>query len=875
MELINKRFCMVSDKEQMLQALNLNNVPCIELVDPQVCKYPIIGRTFGHHGGKDLSIIHTKEQAIEEGFDYFTKLYAIEKEYMLEIEALALKSVRIPVGQQVVFNEVPIRTESFGWKWQEEQKESFPSDWLNIAIRALYVMGLSHGVVKLGILANETPIITDINRMFKPAPAVPEIKTVQPFTMGADLEFMLSNEGELLPANTFFPVTGPIGCDERQIEQDSGQYALAEIRPEKADTPQELFNNIKKLITDASEMVPYHNIQFRAGSMPFFGYQCGGHIHFGIPISLSLLRALDHYLAVPVALVEDPKTAKRRRKTNHGGLGRYREKPYGFEYISLSAFIFDPKLTLSILCLAQLIAIHHHEMESEFLFDPIIQRAYYKGNKIVLKQLWGDIKKTLMKTTTFLLYDGELTYLFDVIEKGYPYNESCCIRTNWGLNPPQKNFDQGLVIQISKRMRIKYNLTEGSAMHIKAGNRISQAVIHPYPFSFRNQNMVHPSKMLREKLALPAEWNPKLSSTNGVLTLGPIIGILALKPFERQTTYFELLTRLAHEKQMLIYIFEPKDIDWEKELIKGTSMRGGGEDLYPFPAVIYDRLILAKNQKEFIDEVRFKLQSIYHIPFINPVKLSLLTSNKWDTHKLLLDDFKSYLPDTRQLKQNSDIKEMLDHYGEVFLKPIGGTRSNGIIRVIRRPTGIFWIHTMESIFRQLHNFEELYGLSTPLLEKGLYVIQEGIRKKKYKGKNIEIRVYMQKNGMQKWFRTGMVTRLTNEDVLIGDTETNIKVSKMLNELYPDFSGRGLIKKQLATVCRNIVNKIENEVGPFGELVIDFCLDQYDSIKLLELNSKPDNSFSQIGAYQLRNLAGVRLLNYAASIAGYESDDQKV
>ena len=48
--------------------------------------------------------------------------------------------------------------------------------------------------------------------------------------MGADIEFMLSCDDELLPASEFFPLEGAIGCDERQIEQDSGEYALAEIQ---------------------------------------------------------------------------------------------------------------------------------------------------------------------------------------------------------------------------------------------------------------------------------------------------------------------------------------------------------------------------------------------------------------------------------------------------------------------------------------------------------------------------------------------------------------------------------------------------------------------------------------------------------------------
>lgn len=129
--------------------------------------------------------------------------------------------------------------------------------------------------------------------------------------------------------------------------------------------------------------------------------------------------------------------------------------------------------------------------------------------------------------------------------------------------------------------------------------------------------------------------------------------------------------------------------------------------------------------------------------------------------------------------------------------------------------------------------------------------------------------------MQKWFRTGMVGRLTNEDVLTEETEVNMRMSKVMSQLYSDLTERRYIMNQLATISRNIVTTIENEVGSFGELAVDFCIDQYDSIKLLEVNSKPDNLFSQIRAYQLRNLAGIRLLNYAASLAGYEGEDQKV
>ena len=64
---------------------------------------------------------------------------------------------------------------------------------------------------------------------------------------------MLSCDGDLIPASHFFyPLEGAIGCDERQMEKDSGQYVLGEIRPNFSQSPRELFTNIEKLIEEAA-----------------------------------------------------------------------------------------------------------------------------------------------------------------------------------------------------------------------------------------------------------------------------------------------------------------------------------------------------------------------------------------------------------------------------------------------------------------------------------------------------------------------------------------------------------------------------------------------------------------------------------------------
>ncbi|WP_245975357.1 putative amidoligase domain-containing protein [Oceanobacillus chungangensis] len=869
---MKERFWIESDKELMLQILKLNNVPVIEVMDPRTCVYPIVGRRFGNHNGKDISVIHLMEQTLESEHDFYTKLYSIDKEYRLYVDGLSIKKIERAVAQQAIFEEISIRTAAYGWEWEEVDGDQVPLEWHMVAIRALYVTGYTKGYVKLGILANERAIVVDINPVSMENVDDTEEPKI-PFTIGADIEFMLSCDQELLPASTFFPIEGDIGCDDRQIEKDSGEYALVEIRPEKADSPDELHHHIKQLIEKASTMVPYQNIEFRSGSMPFNGYQCGGHLHFGLAPSLSLLRALDHYLAIPIAMIEEPRTAKKRRRTTHGGIGRFRVKSYGFEYISLSSMILESKLTKSILCLAYLVARHHHELQADFLFHPNIQRAYYHANIPVLKKLWQEIKSKLLATSSYLKFKEEIDYLIEMIEHGREIEESSDIRKNWDITVPNASYDTGLIINIPKKMREKFHLKEGEQTFVSAGKNISPATIHAYPFAFRNADTIQLSKSLRSELNLPNNWIPKLTARGSVITLGPIIGILAKKPFDRQTTYFQHLFKLAKEKQMFVYVFEPLDIDWDKQVIRGTTL--DGEGTFPFPAVIYDRFLFRGKKKlgYSIDEIRVKLQTIHHIPFINPPALFQLTGNKWSTFQLLSKEHEAYLPETRLLTGANNLIEMLNLYGEVYLKPLDGSLSKGLIRVIRKPSGISLYEFNSSTVQEFKQMDDLILFTSSLIQKTPYLVQEGIRRKRIDGKNIEIRVYMQKSQKKNWLRTGMVTRLTKEEVMNEEFEENVRLSKVMEVLYPNANKRRYRTNELAKAAKAIVLTVEQEIGEFGEIAVDLCIDQYESIKLLEVNAKPDNLFSQIKAYKLRTIAANRLLDYAASLTEYRNEER--
>lgn len=678
METNKSPFFIGEDKELLLQMLKVNHVPAMEIIDAKDCSYPIIGRKFGHHSGKDIKILHTKEQTEAEECDFFTKLYVFEEEYKLEVLGLQVISCQKIVRHHVQYTEIPIRTETFGWKWGDEE-EALPEEMLQLAVRAAYVIGVVHADVKIGRLSNGKAIVIDIHPI-----SLMETEEKEPpcesITMGADIEFMLSCDGELLPASEFFPLEGALGCDERQIERDSGEFALAEIRPEPTESPHELFHHIQQLITEASNLIPYQNISLHAGSMPFYGYQCGGHLHFGLEPSVTLLRVLDYYLSLPLAMLEPSNTSRRRRKTKHGGLGRFRLKPYGFEYLSLSSWIIQPEITLAVLALAKLVVASFARLETTYLFHPLIQRAYYGGNPYVLRSIWPHIKQQIMEKTDYWQLEREVIPLFVAIEEGISLDDSVDIRRNWNIEIPKQAYERGANLYLPKHVREKLHVDVGEDTYVCAGKMMTKAVIHPYPFTFRNPNRIQLSPKLRNSLSLPNHWNPKITAANGALILGPILGILAERPFERQGTYFQHISEIAQEKQMLVYVFAPEDIHWDKQLINGTTL--DGQRLLPFPSVIYDRYFRRrKNNRPELEETRAKLEFLYQIPFINSPRLFALTGNKWTSYELLKEELEEYLPVSCLYREPQDIKEMLNQYGEIFIKPLDGSLGKGIIRL--------------------------------------------------------------------------------------------------------------------------------------------------------------------------------------------------
>jgi hypothetical protein len=194
----------------------------------------------------------------------------------------------------------------------------------------------------------------------------------------------------------------------------------------------------------ALRLAPFSNIEWRAGSMPFDQFPVGGHIHFkGVLLSGQLLRALDNYLAVPLLLIEEPTSARRRRE-KYGFLGDFRLKPHGgFEYRTPASWLVSPEVSRAALCLAKVIASEYHVLARDVFLRAEAQQAFVTANREYFMPHFAALWSDLAATPTFGLYEQGMKVLEEMIQKQETWVEKIDIRKTWGLQIPRARIYRG------------------------------------------------------------------------------------------------------------------------------------------------------------------------------------------------------------------------------------------------------------------------------------------------------------------------------------------------------------------------------------------------------------------------------------------------
>ncbi|MFP4973790.1 hypothetical protein ACE6ED_00180 [Paenibacillus sp. CN-4] len=320
-----------------------------------------------------------------------------------------------------------------------------------LAVKTLYTLGLEAGEVTLTSLGDRQFAVTGVRPIRRDASGeLPEpCRTAERMLreqrrselpgrpgllMGMDPEFVLfdAEAQRVVPASRFFPADGIAGCDGGP-PGTRGLFPVAELRPPPRAEPRALLAQLMSALRAADNGVSDRSLSWRSGGMPLRGWSLGGHLHFsGVTLTAPLLRALDNYLALPVALLEDERA--RARRPRYGSLGDFRLQPHGgFEYRTLPSFLVSPAVARGAVALAHLIVSRYEELTHRPLDDEPVHAAFYGGGREPLRAAFPALAAQLRALDGYAPLARYIDPLFAHIEAGRTWDETRDIRTAWGL----------------------------------------------------------------------------------------------------------------------------------------------------------------------------------------------------------------------------------------------------------------------------------------------------------------------------------------------------------------------------------------------------------------------------------------------------------
>ncbi|MBU9723617.1 MULTISPECIES: YheC/YheD family protein [Bacillaceae] len=382
-------------------------------------------------------------------------------------------------------------------------------------------------------------------------------------------------------------------------------------------------------------------------------------------------------------------------------------------------------------------------------------------------------------------------------------------------------------------------------------------------------------KGLFDHYTVPSDLQYQVMKKGNSIFIGPIIAFVPklstikklktkdLKKFNKRMTKY-------HEIKGLVFICGSNDINIKNQSISGYYYNPNVKSkesswvygTFPYPSAVYTRTHLKKKVKKEL--VRKIGTSIFNDIFNKWTFRNIVHSNK-ETRK--------FLPHTEQFTDVGQVKRLLKRYNTIYLKPRYGSLGKGIVMIRRRKRSYVLMDPYRKK-RSFSNWSQLHDFLKKFLTKN-YIIQQGVPTK-YQKRNVDFRIYMQKDKNREWQVQGLVARVAKKGSVITNSHHRYKA------LY----GHELIKKMFS-LSQEETNKVITEINnasikvckvidksdkKIGDVALDLIIDKNLKIWFLELNLRyqhttfNNNQFPDI----YKKIMPVPL-EYAKTLSGFDEN----
>ncbi|MGO4886197.1 YheC/YheD family protein [Anaerobacillus sp. MEB173] len=377
------------------------------------------------------------------------------------------------------------------------------------------------------------------------------------------------------------------------------------------------------------------------------------------------------------------------------------------------------------------------------------------------------------------------------------------------------------------------------------------------------------SKNIKDDVFIPDDLFYEINILDDQVSLGPVILYLVSnrliverldKLKERIENYIPLTG--------LIFLSTVSGINTEKQTIKGyyfqprTTMKEANwkEGTFRYPGAIFKRVPVPVDIGEHLFQMtNGRIFNSNHF-------------NKWKMWEWIAPDtfIRNHLPYTQELNTLNQIYHFLDRYQSVYLKPKNGSGGKGIIHV-HSDGQLYQITENTNKITMVEKLDQHPEINSIFKSENQYIIQQGVPLI-HESRNVDFRIYMQKDETQQWKCSGLIARFAKP----GSVTTNLQNldylrqgKEALKELFElDQDKVEQLEQKIVNICIHACELLDPH-GCFGDIAIDFILDHHLHVWILEMNKRYGyKSFSIISDLELyRNIIRNPFL-YARALAGF-------
>lgn len=301
------------------------------------------------------------------------------------------------------------------------------------------------------------------------------------------------------------------------------------------------------------------------------------------------------------------------------------------------------------------------------------------------------------------------------------------------------------------------------------------------------------------------------------------------------------LAKANQDVNVTLYFFANDDVSFENKFVIGTYYNHQKniweQKKFPLPHVLYDRGGGVPKKSMLIIH-KFKELGIKNINAQH-------FFDKWDLYNRLsrLETIRPHLPVTVKGDKAISIVQMLNQYGQVYVKTRRGSCGKGVIRIEKHgPEKFRYYYSYGGkLFYQIFTEPELMKVINRYFAHNPFIVQKPIDLMKKGECIIDFRSEVQKNEKGQFIITGTTAR-------IGRPHSPIASNTRTEDYYPfdtfvkdtlqlDGIKAFFLKTKINHFLQTVFRAIEHVYGSFGELGIDFGMDTQGQLWLIECNSK--------------------------------------